>query len=204
MRVAFTLVSTSLFTIAALGACDIASDVADAINIPIEFEHTTSLDIDIGNTTGAAAGQPSPGDAQYPVEVGAVPVDLLSQSSDLAANKEKIRRLEFTVIRVAPKTNTLTSPSPPMDLYIGPKGAKTTGESIRVATIPSIPAGSTATVQAPIDAAAMDAAQPHLLSFDFVMIPAGTLSVKKGETVPGGKLDFDLTLGIKAIINPTK
>jgi|GEM_PF-1616904 len=184
--------------------CDVVNDAADALNIPIEFDHTVNFGADIGQVTGRAAGQPSPEAASFPIETGAVPVDLISQSSELAANREKVRRLELTEITVRPTSNTLTSASPPLDLYIGPKGATTKDQGVRIATIPSIPAGSTTAVSATIVAAGIDAAQQHLLTFDFVVIPAGTLSVAAGETVPDGAMDLALTLGVKAVLNPTK
>ncbi len=181
--------------------CDAFSD---ALDIPISFDHDFNVRADIGAATGAAAGQPSPADATYPLTIGAVPVDLISASPDLAKNRSKVQAIELTQIIVTPTTNSLTSATPPIDLYIGPAGATTVTQAIKVATLPAIPAGSSDAAQATIDAAAQDAAQQYLTSFDFTIIPVATLAVSAGETVPGGAVDLNILMGIKATLNPVK
>ena len=208
MRIRPPVLCVSLFAIAGLSVatsgCDLVNDVAEQLNIPIEFSHTVGTAADISAVTGSLAGQTTPQDASYPVSPGAIPVDLISQSAELAANRDKVRRLELTALNALPKANTLSAALPEMTVYVGPKGATEASEGVRIATIPSIPAGSTATVTVAIDAAGMDAAQPHLMTFDFVVMLSGTLEVKSGETVPSGKLDIDLTMDVKATLNPTQ
>lgn len=192
----FAVALAATFSVA---ACDLSSDV---LNVPIEFDTSFSVRADVGQATGAAAGQPAPADASYPLGLGAVPVDLLAVSSQLAANRDKVRAIELTQLRALPSNNTLTAATPPMDLYVGPAGATSPEQGVKVATIPAIPAGSSQPVQGVIDAAGLEAAQASLLSFEFTFIPVATLNVHKGEAIPSGAVDLQITTGIKATFNP--
>ncbi len=193
-------VLAALSLTAVLGpACDLSSDV---LNVPIEFDTSFAVRADLGQATGAAAGQQAPADASYPLGLGAVPVDLLAASSKLASSRDKVRAIELTEIRVVPSGNTLTAATPPIDLYVGPAGATAPEQGVKIATLPAIPAGSTQPAQGVIDAAGQEAAQPYLLSFDFTFLPVATLGVKAGEAVPGGAVDLQVTTGIKATFNP--
>ena len=180
-------------------ACDLASDVLD---VPIDLETGFAVRVDLGQATGAAAGQQAPADATYPLGLGAAPVDLLSVSSQLAASRDKVRALELTKVRAVPSGNTLTAPTPPIDLYVGPAGATSPEQAIKIATIPSIPAGSSQAAEGVIDAAGQAAAQDYLLSFQFTFIPVAALEVKAGEAVPGGAVNLQVTTGIRATFNP--
>jgi hypothetical protein len=196
----------ALVVIAALvlwagAACDSAADLLD---FPIEFGHTIDARVDVGKTTGAAAGQPSPADASYPLALPAVPVDLASSNSDLAANRSKLRSVTFTKIAVKPSTNTLTSATPPLSLFIGPKGATSPAQGVKIATIPAIAPGATASVPAALDAAGQAAAQPWITSLEFTVMLEAALSVRAGDTVPGGAADLAITFDVKAIVNPAK
>lgn len=195
------LVAVPAAVLAAGAACDSATDLLD---FPIEFGHTINTPVDLGQATGPAAGQPSPVDATYPLAMPAVPVDLVSANSDIAANRTKLRSVEFTGIRVAPTSNTLTAATPPIELYVGPAGATAPEQGVRIATLPAIPAGSTATASAAIDAAGQSQAQPWITSLNFTVIPKATLSVAAGQTVPGGAADLAITLDVKAVVNPAK
>lgn len=188
----------------ASSGCDLINDTADSLNLPIEFDHSLNANLDIGAATGQAAGQPAPADVTYDLDLPPVPVDLASANSQIAANRNKLRSVEFTSIRVQPTSNSLTSATPPLDVYIGAKGATSVDDGIKIATIPPIPAGSTGVVNATIDAAGQTAAQGHITSLDFTVILSAALDVQAGETVPGGAAALTITLAVKAVVNPTK
>ena len=71
-------------------------------------------------------------------------------------------------------------------------------------TIPTIPASSTAEVQAVINDDGMIAAQPFITSLAFTFIPSTTLVVEAGDTVPSGEAVLELTVRIQATVDPTK
>ena len=203
----------SLFVVAlpavALSGCDIlnkaASDVTNAVtNIPIDVTQSTKISLDVGTLIGAAAGQKAPADTTQAITTPPQPVDLNKEQPDLAkyANGH-IKTLEIAKIAVTPTTNTLTGNLPALDLYVGPTDLKNATDGIKVATIPAIPAGSTALVNATIDAAAMtQAGTQYLAKLAFAQALKGTLVVKAGDTLPGGKIDLKLDLGVHAIVTP--
>lgn len=191
------LVATLLVLAApALGGCD--------LEIPIGFDHAFDVELGLGAATGAAAGQIAPADASYPVAMSAVKVDLVSSSTQLAANRDRVKSITLTGVTVTPRANTLTGATPPIDLYIGPAGATSPTEAVKIATLPAIAAGSTAVVTASIDATGQQNAQQWLTSLDFTVIPVATLTVKKGQTVPGGAADLHIVLGIEASVAAVK
>ncbi|PKN57451.1 MAG: hypothetical protein CVU23_01250 [Betaproteobacteria bacterium HGW-Betaproteobacteria-17] len=191
------LVATLLiFATTALGGCD--------LEIPIGFNHAFDVPIALGDATGAAAGQTAPADVSYPVAMNAVTVDLVSSSTQLASNRDKVQSISLTGVTVTPRANTLTGATPPIDLYIGPAGATSPTQAVKIATLPAIPAGSTAVVTASIDATGQQNAQPWLTSLDFTVIPVATLTVKAGQTVPGGAADLHIVLGVEATVDALK
>ncbi len=198
-RPLITPVIAALGLAAVVPACDVFTE---GLDVPIAFATTFDFAVDLGEATGAAMGQRSPVDAEYPLTIGVVDVDLVSGNAQLAANRDKIEAVEITEVTATPMTNTLTAATPPIDIYVGPAGATSPSQAVLVATLPAIPAGSRAAGVATIDAAGQAEAQALLLSFDFVIIPVATLSVSAGETVPGGEADLRVALGIKAIIDP--
>ncbi len=186
--------------------CDQLEDVIDdnksKLDLPIETEQVTAVPLDLGAAAGAAAGQPAPQDVSQPIPIPPVDLDLNKQSPELAKHKGAIKRLEFTGITVTPLTNTVTSALPTIEIWVGPMGGKDTKGASKIATIPSIPAGSTAAVQAAIDVAGTDAAQAHLLALAFSQVTVANLVVKKGEKLPSGAANLQLKMKLKATLNP--
>jgi hypothetical protein len=182
-------------------ACDTATNL---LSIPIEFTYDIQSNIDVAKVTGTEAGKAATAAAVYDVSSGAIAVDLASANTQIADNRSKLKSVEFPSITVTLANNTLTSATPAADLYVGPKGATTIAEAVKVASIASIPAGSSAAVSVTIDTAGQTAAQPHLLSLDFVvLVSVPELSVAIGELVPDGKDDLTIRLNVKAVLNPT-
>jgi hypothetical protein len=192
----------------ALAGCDQLQDVVDKnkdkLNVPIEVAQKTALAIDIGAATGQLAGQKAPEAMETPLPLPPADVDLNKESQALADNKALIKRLEITGIDVAPSNNSVTGDLPAFELRIGAFGAKEAKDAVLIATVPAIPAGSAAPVSAVIDAAGMDAAQTHLLALAFSQHTVATLKVAQGGDVPGGKVDLELTMKLKATLNPVK
>lgn len=176
----------------------------DSLALPIAFDQSFDVGVALGDATGAAAGQAAPADVSYPLTMNAVTVDLVTSSPQLAANRDKVQSITLTGVTVTPSNNTLTAATPPIDLYIGPAGATSPTQGVRVATLPAIPAGSSAVVTASIDATGQQNAQEWLTSLDFVVIPVATLTVSKGQTVPGGAADLHVALGVEATIDALK
>lgn len=193
----------------ALGGCDIlnkaASDVTNAVtNIPIDVNQSTKISLDVGTLVGALAGQKTPQELKQEIATPPVPVDLNKEQPELAkyANGH-IKTLEIAKIAVTPTTNTLTGDLPQLDLYVGATDIKSTADGIKVATIPAIKAGSTELVNATIDTAAMTTAgTKYLAKLAFGQMLKGTLVVPAGGSVPNGKIDLKLDLGVHAIVTP--
>jgi len=171
-------------------------------DLPISAEHSFNIPIDLGALP--TSGSVAPERLETPLPLPPAPVDLTKASPELNSNKDKLKSVEITKIRVKPKTNSLTAALPPLELYVGPSGALLPANGVRIATIPSIPAGSTAEVAGQIDDAGMASAQTYITSLQFAFIPASTLIVEKGQTVPGGSADLEITLEITATVDPTK
>ncbi len=201
---AATIALALALTLAA--GCDQLEDVIDnnksKLDLPIETEQKTTVPLDLGAAAGVAAGKPSPQDVSQPIAIPPVDLDLNKQSPELAKHKGAIKRIEFTGITVKPLTNTVTSALPVIEIWVGPMGGKDTTGAAKIATIPAIPAGSTAAVQATIDVAGTDAAQAHLLTLAFTQHTIAKLVVKKGENMPSGAANLELTMKLKATLNP--
>ena len=88
--------------------------------------------------------------------------------------------------------------------YLVCSKGNTAAQGSHVATIPSLPAGSTATIGGQFNDPGMAAAQPYVTSLQFSMIPASTLVVEQGQTVPSGSAVLEVTLAITATVDPTK
>jgi hypothetical protein len=204
-RTVLALSTTATVAIATTG-CDQLQDVVDdnksKLNVPIETEQSAEFPIDFGAISGAAAGQPSPADLDQVIPIPPADVDLNKESKPLADNKKLIKRFEIVGITATPTTNTATMALPAIELWIGPFGAKDTANAVKIATIPSIPAGSTEAAAATIDAAGMDAAQATLLTLAFTQLTSAKLVVKKGDPMPSGAANLKITMKIKATLNP--
>lgn len=191
-----------IFVMGASGCALFGIDDDLGFDLPISAEHTFNVPIDLGALP--TSGSVAPQRLETPLPLPPAPVDLTQASPELNSNKDKLESVEITKIRVTPKTNSLTAALPPLELYVGPSGAMLPADGILIATIPSIPAGSTAEVPGQIDAVGMAAAQTHITSLKFAFIPASTLIVEEGQTVPGGSADLEITLEITATVDPTK
>ena len=192
----------------ALPACDLfnqaKSAVETAAQIPIDVQQSTKVSFDVGQALGPTAGQTTPVKITQDLPLPAVPVDLNKDQPNLAkyANGHVVT-VEINKIAVTPTTNTMTADLPSLDIYFGPANATKASDGIKVATIPSIPKGSTAAVDAIIDTAAMKTAgTQYLAKLAFAEIMTGKLVVEAGSAVPTGKIDLKLDLGVHAVVTP--
>jgi hypothetical protein len=197
-----------LVAVTALPACDLfnsaKASVQQAAQIPLDVNEATKISLDVGKLTGPTAGTVTPIDMNQDLTTPPAPIDLNKSQPDLAkyANGH-IVTVEINKIGVTPTTNTLTSDLPSLDLYIGPTTAKGIADCIKVATIPKIAKGSTTAVDAVIDAAAMkEAGTKYMATLAFAQMLSGKLVIKAGDTVPGGKIDLNLDLGVHAVVSP--
>jgi len=175
-------------------------DEDGGFDLPISASESVVVPVDLSSVPNS--GQTAPQDVDIPLDLPAQPVDLASASQDLDKNKDKLERLEIKRLNITPQNNSLTRDLPPIDLFIGPFDGDPNG-AVKIATIPSIPAGSTERVVGQIDDAGMDAAQPFLTSLQFSFQPSGTLEVKQGEEIPGGRADLELLIEVQATVDPT-
>jgi len=202
-------VVAALIAIAMLGttaACSLFGIGDDGFDLPIKVEHTFDINLDLSALP--TSGQTAPERLEIPLNqpplaLPAIPVDLTNQQ-EIYDNKDKLKSVEISQITIRPTANSVTADLPAIDLYVGPAGATDISNAIKVATIPSIPAGSTTTIGGEIDDAGMASAQQHITTLNFTFIPDATLVVEAGETVPGGAADLNITLAITATVDPTK
>ena len=203
-----TLTVALLMSALALTGCDQFNKAVDdnksLLDIPISTDYEFTTSFDIGTAMGPAAGQPAPADVSKTIAPPPSDVDLVAEVQALKDAKGRVKSFEITKIVITPTTNTLTSDLPSLELYIGPIGATDTTGSAKIATIPPIKAGATAAVNAVLDAAGQNAAQQWLTTLAFSQGMAATMVVKKGETVPGGKADLKIAMGLKIVLNPIK
>lgn len=191
-----------------LTGCDQIGDAIDnnknVLDVPIETEYSFPTAFDVGAATGQAAGQKAPAKVTHDLSVPGQDVDLVKEAPALANAKGRVKSMEITKIEALPSTNTVTGALPSLDLLIGALGEKDVSKAIKIATIPSIPSKSTAVVSATIDAQGMKDAQKYLTTLGFSQHLVAKLVVEKDDTVPGGKADMTVTLGVKAVLNPIK
>ena len=197
----------ALLATALLGCDQIGQAIDDnkgKLDVPIETDYSFPTAFDVGKATGQAAGQPAPADVEHDLSVPGQDVDLIKEAPALKNAEGRVKSLEITRIEALPSTNTVTGALPSFDLLIGPLGEKDASKAKKIATIPAIPSKSTAVVKATIDAAGMKEAQQYLTTLKFSQHLVAKMVVKKGDTVPGGKADLKVTLGMKAVLNPVK
>ncbi|MCO4764129.1 MAG: hypothetical protein KC502_21640 [Myxococcales bacterium] len=183
---------------------DFVDDNKNKLDIPVTTDYEFVTSFDIGGAMGAAAGKPSPAELKKAIAPPPSKVDLVLEVPALSDAKGRVKSFEILKIVVTPTTNTVTSDLPAFDLYIGPMDAKDTSGSAKIATIPAIKAGSTAVVNAVLDAAGQKAAQQWLTTLAFSQGMVATMIVKKGENVPSGKADLKIAMGLKVVLNPIK
>jgi hypothetical protein len=172
----------------------------EAFDVPISVTKAFDLNINTSSIPGAGAGVASPIAVEIPIS--AIDVDLAGTSQKLDDNKGKLKSIKIDAISITPSNNTLSSGSlPSIQLFLGPLTGQA-GQPVLIATIPSIGAGQTSTLEATIDATGMSAAQPYLRSLGFSFDPAATIS--PGQTIPGGGVDLNISLKITAVIDPTQ
>ena len=201
-------VTLPLAALTALPACDLLNQakasVENAAQLPIDVQQSTKVTLDVGALIGALAGQtvpPGP-DLTQDLTTPPAPIDLNKEQPELAKYASgHIKTVEINKIAVTPTTNTLTGDLPALDLYFGGTTAKSYADGIKVATIPSIKAGSTTAIDAIIDTAKMsEAGTKYLSTLAFSQMMAGKLVIKAGEKVPTGKIDLKLDLGVHAVV----
>jgi hypothetical protein len=197
-----------LIATTSLSGCDQLSDAIDdnksKLDVPIETTYSLPAAFDVGAATGAAAGQKAPADVTHDLSAPGQDVDLIKEAPALKNAEGRVKSLEIIKIEALPSSNSITGALPSFDLLIGPVGEKDSSKAIKVATIPSIPSKSTAVVAATIDAQGMKDAQTHLTTLRFSQHLVAKMVIKKGETVPGGKANLSVTLGLKAVLSPIK
>ena len=191
----------------ALG-CDQIGDFVDdnksSLDIPINTDYEFLVPIDVGASMGPTAGQTSPADVSQTVAPPPTTVDLVEEVGALKDAKGRVKSFKISSVTVTPQTNTLTTNLPEISLVIGPQGASAIDQGQRVATIPSVAAGSTAAVSGIIDSAGQDAAQQWLTQLVFSQGTSMTLVVKKGQKVPSGRVDLKVKLALRVVLNPLK
>lgn len=170
--------------------------------LPIAATQSFTLQVDMEALMGGG-GATAPADRTWVIPLAATPIDMASASKDLAANRDKLERLEIKRIEVRPFDNSLTTDLPPIQLAVG-EYMGGGNDTIMFATIPSIPAGSTESQLAAIDKAGTDGAQPLLTSLRFDFVPAAVLDIRRGQLIPTGRTELEITLTIQATIDPTK
>ncbi|MDX9723348.1 MAG: hypothetical protein RBU37_21550 [Myxococcota bacterium] len=193
------IASAALLT---LGACALFG-IEDNFSFKLPIEHTQKIPLPQIDLPSEGAGERAPQDITLPFSIPAIPVDLASASPDLKSNRDKLQRLELTALSVDAKSNTLSSALPSLDLYVGPLSGATVSNSVKIATIPPIDGAFVGKKAVPIDAAAMDEAQPYLTSLEFSFL-IGPLVVMQGQTIPGGSALLELELTLRAEVDPTK
>ncbi|MEY3014060.1 MAG: hypothetical protein RIT45_2795 [Pseudomonadota bacterium] len=202
------LACSLLATVSITTGCDQINSFVDdnksKLNVPIETEQVAQIAFDLGAVSGAAAGQPSPAAVEEKLPLPPADIDLNKESQALADNKGLIKRLEITGIEVTPTENTATSALPAFEIRIGAFGETDITKTAKIATVPAIPAGSTAVVSAAIDAAGTDAAQTNLLALAFSQHVSATMKIAKGEKMPSGAAKLDIKMKLKATLNPVK
>ncbi len=171
-------------------------------DLPIATTKSLTVPLDLESPL---SGQPAPEAVEEPIVLPVLPVDLASASEELANNRNKLKRLEITDIALQAKESTLTQALPALELYVGPRGASADSAAwVMIGTTPVVPAGSQEQVRGVIVTEAMDAAQIYLTSLDFSFKIKGVMSIAAGEPMPGGGADLEITLRVKATVDPSK
>ncbi len=183
---------------------DLVDDSKDALDIPISTSYEFVVPVDVGASMGPTAGQTSPVDVSKAVATPAKTVDLVEEVGALKDAKGRVKSFEIKAVTVTPQANSLTASLPEITLVIGPPNATDIAQAARIATIPSIAAGSTAVVSGLIDNAGQNTAQQWLTNLTFSQGTSMTVVVKKGQKVPAGSASLKIKLSLKVVLNPLK
>ena len=125
------------------------------------------------------------------------------------ANSGAVSLVRVGAVHYWTMTNTLNVATPPIDIYVGPQGAKLESDSgvTRLGTVPILPAmgktacrtgGTPGTQESACDMPLTDAGKNALGMFaktyktPFTVLIVTSLVVHGGEPVPAGKLDLSV------------
>lgn len=187
-------------TVALLSSCDALDTSKVALSIPVTQTVPVSLDFDA--LFGSTAGQTAAVDIDQAVTGTSVTVDLAKTETKLAQYKSHVKAIQVTAITATPTANTMVGELPAQELYVGPIPMTALAQGAKLATIPPVPGGSKAAVQAVILPAEAAKASQYLASLAFDLQTVTKIHIAKGQKIPGGKIALDLVLKVDVTVNP--
>lgn len=115
------------------------------------------------------------------------------------------KSIEIVSIEYNIKGNDLTFDLPESDLYIGPTAAEKKDDSgvAKLATIPTVAAGSNPSGTATVSAQGRSVSSEQLRQLEMSAILAATPKVEEGQPFPpSGSADIELTINVEFVANP--
>ena len=157
--------------------------------------------------------QPANEDVELALIEFAIPLDLAEHATIREGGVEvnardvlsRMRTLEITSIDYVVSDNDLTFDLPPMELYVAPLSVDDPehSQSIHLTTMPSVPADTDASENAPTRSEAVDPASDLFKTLEFNAIPSAQPVVKEGQPFPpSGSADTEITVNFRITANP--
>lgn len=203
-RTAFAA-ALALASLGGASACDVSKTLdanKNKLDITIPVVHTITVTIDADKVLGTLAGQIAAADLAQDVTTPGQAIDLIKTEPKLAQYKSKVKSIKVTGITATPTANSLSGNLPALDLVVGAPGLAKPTDGAKLASLPVIPPASTAAVTAVVDAGNATAASKFLTTLQFDAMTVTKLVVKKGEKVPGGKVELKLELKLDVVVSP--
>jgi hypothetical protein len=184
----------------------------DALNVTYTetFEITLPVNADLLCPPGVDCSEPataSPEDRQLlDLEI---PIDLdipaLTGATELNKYTGKFREVSITRIEYNAPQNSLNFDLPPINLFVGPTGAKKSNASgtLLLGTIPVISAGMAASGDAMIEEANRPAISERFKALQASIIGDAKPTVRRGQPFPPkGSNEIKLTIHLTFVANP--
>jgi hypothetical protein len=142
----------------------------------------------------------------FELELPAEQVDV-SNDPDLKKYIEagKVKEVTIKYVRASFTTNTLNFDTPEIDLYMDDHGTtQIAATSVKVAIIPVIQAGSTASVDLEFTPNGRQTMSDYILSYKFAVMAKLTVTIDTSvtRTIPTGILAGQVELGLRFTVDP--
>lgn len=201
-----------LFVLAVFSlACGLIDD--DDTNITYDEDIPFSFEVNADELCPQGEAFCSESTASSPVEHELEPIEVQYDIDVVErTGNEKLRdfagafrSIEITSIDYETQNNTLTFDLPTTTLYLGPKGAQTRDAEgvIKLATIPSIPAGENISDKALVSGESRSASSDLLQNLEMSTVVYSQPVVAQGQPLPpSGSATVKITINVEFTANP--
>ncbi len=191
----------------------LAAQCFSKFEIPVNIKKSVEFDLDIDkyiqpvltknnipdNATTVPQGVPS-----FSVPIAFDQTLDISNEDAIKAVGNKITGAKVKSMLLEATANSLTTSLPGFNLVMGSKSSSEAPTQV-VATLTSIPAGKTGTIEDLVKSGAQTSVmESYLLQFGFKFGIQANLTLKAGDTIPRGKAKMKMTFDLTLEVTPFK